>query len=81
VVGIVEGDEHPRDDLAQAPALSIGEDGGVKSGLDRALVVMVRRIGIDGDVEKKVGWRFVVFDGTSLLAVGINAEVDFAALS
>ena len=42
---------------------------------------MVRRIGIDGDVEKKVGWRFVVFDATSSLAVGVNTEVDLAALS
>ena len=81
MVGFVEGDEHPRDDLAQAPALSVWEDGGVKPGLYRTLFVMVGRIGIDRDVEKKVDRRFVVFDGTSSLAVGINTEVDLAALS
>ena len=81
VVGIVERDEHPRDDFAQTPVPSVGEDGGVESGLDRALVVMVGRIGVDGDIEEKVSRRFVVLYAPSSVAVGINAEVDLATLS
>ena len=81
MVGLVEGDEHSWDYFAQKPVLSAGEDGGVESGLDRTLFVMVRRIGIDGDIEKRVNWRFVVFDGASSSAFGVDAEVDLAALS
>lgn len=81
VAGLVEGDEHSRDNFAQAPVLSVGEDGGIESGPDRALVVMVRGTRIDGNIESGVGWRFIVFDGASLVAFGINAEVDLAALS
>ena len=82
MAGFVKRDKHPRDDFAQAPVLSVWKDGGVESGLDWTLiVVMVRRIGIDGDIEEKVGGGFVVFDDPSSLAVGINTEVDLAALS
>jgi hypothetical protein len=81
VTGLVEGDEHSWDDFAQKPVLSAGEDGGIESGLDRTLLVMVGRIRIDGDIEKRVDWRFVVFDGASSSAFGVNAEVDLAALS
>jgi len=77
----VEGDEHSWDDFAQKPLLSAGEDGGVESGLDRTLLVVVRRIRVDGDIEKGVDRRFVVFDGASSSAFGINAEADLAALS
>jgi hypothetical protein len=80
VTGLVERDEDARDDFAQAPVLSIWEDGGVESGLDRALVVIVGGIGIDGDIKETVGRGLVVFDG-ALSALGINAEVDLAALS
>jgi len=74
-------DEHPWDDLAQTPVLSIGEDGGVESGLDRTLLAMVGRTGINGDIEKRVVWWFIVFDGASSSAFGINAKVDLAAFS
>jgi len=77
----VEGDEHSWDDFAQKPLLSAGEDGGVESGLDRTLFVVVRRIRVDGDIEKRVDRRFVVFDGASSSAFGVNAEADLAALS
>ena len=75
MVGLVERDEHPWDDFAQAPVLSAREDG-VESGLDRTLVVIERRT---RDIEERVSWGFVVFDGAS--AFCINAEVDLAALS
>jgi hypothetical protein len=81
VAGLVERDEHPWDNFAQTPVLSVGEDGGIKPGLGRSLFVMVRGTRIDGDIENGVGWRFVVFDGASSSAFGINAEVDLAALS
>jgi len=77
----VERDEHPWDDLAQTSVLSVGEDGGVESGLDRTLLTVVGRIGIDGDIKERVGWRFIVFDGAPPPAFGINAKVDLAALS
>ena len=79
MTGVVEGDEHPWDDFAQAPVPSVGEDGRVESRLDRAL--LMRRIGIDGDVEERVDWRLIVFDGAPSSGFGINAEVDLAALS
>ena len=81
VAGLVEGDEHSWDDFAQKPVLSAGEDGGVESGLDRTVLVVVRRIGIDGDIKERVGWRLIVFDDASPSAFGVNAEVDLAALS
>ena len=81
MAGLVEGDEHSWDDFAQKPVLSTGEDGRVESGLDRTLFVMVRRIRIDGDIEKRVGWGFIVFDGASPPALSVNAEADLAALS
>lgn len=78
----VERDEHAWDDFAQAPVLPVGEDGGVESGFDRTLPVMVMRIRINGDIESRVGWGFVMVDGASWSAAfGINAEVDLAALS
>jgi len=81
VAGVVERDEHFWDDFAQTPVLSVWEDGRVESGLDRTLFVVVRRTRIDGDIEERVGRRFVVFDNTSSSAFGINAEIDLAALS
>jgi hypothetical protein len=81
VAGLVERDEHAWDDFAQTPALSVGEDGRVESGHSRTLVVMVKRIRVDGNVEKRVGWRFVVFDGASSSAFRVNTEVDLAAFS
>ena len=74
VVGLMESDEHPWDDFAQAPVLSAREGGGVEP------LVVLRRIGIDGDIEERVGWGFVVING-ALSALGINAEIDLAALS
>ena len=78
---IVKRDEHSWDDLAQTPVLSVWEEGGVESGLDRTLLVMVRGIRIDGDIDERVCWRFVVLNNASSSAFGINAEVDLAALS
>ena len=81
VAGFVERDKHSWDYFAQAPVLSVGEDGGIESGLDRTLFVMVRGTRIDRDIEIGVSWRFIVFDCASLSAFGIDAEVDLAALS
>jgi hypothetical protein len=81
VTGLVERDEYSWDNFAQAPVLSVGEDGGIESGLDRTLFVMVRGTRIHGDIESGVGWRFIVFDSASFAAFGIDAEVDLAALS
>lgn len=81
VTRLVERDKHSWDNLAQAPVLSVGKDGGIESGLDRTLLVMVRGTRIDGDIEIGMGWRFIVFDGASSSAFGIDAEVDLAALS
>ena len=81
VVGLVEGDEHSWDDFAQKPLLSAGEGGGVESGFYRTLLVVMRRIRVDGDIDERVDWRFIVFDGASSSAFGVNAEADLAALS
>lgn len=78
---LVERDEHSRNDLAQTPVHSVGEDGGVESGLGRTLLAVVGRIGINGDIEERVGWRFIVFDDASSSAFSINTEVDLTALS
>ena len=43
--------------------------------------MVVRRIGVDRDVDERVDRRFVVFDGASSSAFGVNAEADLAALS
>lgn len=75
----VERDEHARDDFAQTPVLSIGEGGGVESGFDRTLIV--RGIGIDRNIEARVSRRFVVINGASVFAIGVNTEADLAALS
>ena len=77
----MEGDEHPWDDFTQKSVLSARESGGVESGLYRTLLVVVRRIRVYGDIDKRVDWRFVVFDGASSSAFGVNAEADLAALS
>lgn len=77
----MEGDEHSWDDFAQKPVLSAGEGGGVEPGLYRTLIVVVRRIGVDGDIDERVDRGFVVFDGASSSAFGVNAEADLAALS
>lgn len=79
MIGFVERDEHARDDLAQASVLSAGKGGGIEIGSDRCL--FVRRIGIDGNIEKRVSRGFVVLNGASQFAFGVNAEIDFASLS
>jgi len=81
VAGLVKRDEHAWDDFAQAPVLSVWEDRGVEPRPDRARIVMERGIGIDRDIEERVGWWFVVFNGAASSAFGVNAEVDLASLS
>jgi hypothetical protein len=78
VAGFVERDEHVRDDLAQASVHSTGKGGGIEIGSDRCL--FLRRIGIHGNIEKSMMRGFVVLDGASLFAFGVNAEIDFASL-
>jgi len=79
VIRFVERDEHVRNDFTQASVLSTREGRAVESGLDR--VLLLKRIGIAGNIDERVDRWLVVFNGASSSAFGVNAEIDLAAFS
>ena len=79
VIRLVKRDEYAWDEFSQAPFLSAGKDGGVESGFDSTL--LLRKIGIERNVEENVGGWFLVVDCASSSAFSVDAKVDLAAFS